>query len=479
MLRSSFAHALRCAFAGTFFGFVLISSAAAQTTYWELEPVQNPKVEGAFTTIGGRTAPAGVHFKLKNNKLTAPVVLTLIAQDVAKPVKISAFKESGPLFDLTTNAQGKASRSFRSGEEILFKLTGESGVGYQLSVWRGPEIILPKPSPFKPMSEVVGTAAAAATAAAGAPAAVVTGETKAASAGGGGLGTTANVLLFAIFAVLLGIGCLIFRGQQMKGRAPLLIFALMSAATGATAQEENIDLRPKAVEEEQRDPRHAEEVQKNIDKLKEMMEQLKTLTNEKIDFNSPFDLSKLEERGLKNPKINVAGIMQAALNLLEAFEIIDPREKFMQADYNPPGLPILPSRGMTDNLKPEVYGEFRGLQENINKARTHLENNYVVLKQTELKTKRLEELADTAGGFSAIAGLYWAKSKADANDPMNKSKTKFYQNYDNGQESGLKFLNDTLKEMAQFELTHYGDRNWYLYFGLPYYNFMVARYVRK
>lgn len=103
----------------------------------------------------------------------------------------------------------------------------------------------------------------------------------------------------------------------------------------------------------------------------------------------------------------------------------------------------------------------------------------VVLKQTELKTKRLEELTDTAGGFSAIAGLYWAKTKADPNVPMNKSKAGFYEKYDSGQQDGLEYLNDALKEMAGFELKHYGDRNWYLYFGLPYHNFMVARYVRK
>ena len=101
------------------------------------------------------------------------------------------------------------------------------------------------------------------------------------------------------------------------------------------------------------------------------------------------------------------------------------------------------------------------------------------MKQTELKTKRLEDLADTAGGFSGIAGLYWATTKANPNDPMNKSKAEFYKTYDNGQKNGLQFLNDALKEMAEFEKKNYGDSNWYLYFGLPYYNFMVARYTRQ
>ena len=43
---------------------------------------------------------------------------------------------------------------------------------------------------------------------------------------------------------------------------------------------------------------------------------------------------------------------------------------------------------------------------------------------------------------------------------------------------GLKFPNDTLKAMGDFEMKNYGNRNWYLHFGLPNYNFMAARYRR-
>lgn len=82
----------------------------------------------------GLTTPAGVHFVLKNNKAAAPVVMTVIAKDAAKPLQFRAFKESGPLFEAATDAQGRFSRSFRTGEDIKFKLTGESGAG--LSAFR-------------------------------------------------------------------------------------------------------------------------------------------------------------------------------------------------------------------------------------------------------------------------------------------------------------------------------------------------------
>lgn len=445
--------------------------ASAQTTYWELEPAKDARVEtGTFAVVGGLTTPAGVHFVLKNNKTVAPVVMTVIAKDAAKPLQFRAFKESGPLFEAATDAQGRFSRSFRTGEDIKFKLTGESGAAYQLSVWRGPELALPASSPIKSMSDVTGAAAVA-------DPSMPVGEAKAKPGEGKDLGTTANILLSAIFLVLVVIAVLLLRNQRSKGG---VVIALLATLTAGAQEPENIDLRPKPVAEDQRDPRHAEQIQQNIDKFKELADAIKTLTNEKVDFNTPYDFSALKDRGLKNPGLNVAGVLQTALNLLEAFEIIDPREKFLQPDFDPPGLPQLPSRALDDfKLKLDQRVAFMSLQDKINKARAHLEGNYVVLKQTELKTKRLEELADTAGGFSAIAGLYWAKSKADPNDPMNKSKAGFYEKYDSGQQNGLKFLNDALKEMAEFELKNYGDRNWYLYFGLPYYNFMIARYVRQ
>lgn len=453
-------------------GTWLLTGAAHAKTYWELEPVAHPKVpHGTSTLIGGRTTPEGVHFKLTKNDIHMPLVVTLTAKEKAMPLHLRIYKESGTLFEKDTDASGLVTRSFRTGEDMLFDVTGPAGAEYQLSVWRGPKIILPHPCPVKAMSDAIGKAAADAAATA-LPAAA---STTTANPGGGH-----SWLLGGILAVLIVIAVLMFRGQQMRGRAPLFIAAFFLQLNCAWSQEGNVDIRPHPVDDASADPRHAEQIQGNIDKIKKLMEGLKTITEGKVDFNTPIDIKSLEEKGFKGANLDIAGLLQTALNLLEAFEVIDPREKFIAPDYTPPGLPVLPSRAVRDSsLSPEVYGEFRGLQDKINKAKVHLEGNYVVLKQTELKTKRLEELADSAGGFSSIAGLYWSTAKANPDDPMNKSKAGFYAKYDEGQESGLNYLNDVLKEFAEFELKQYGDRNWYLYFGLPYYNFMVARYVRK
>jgi hypothetical protein len=272
----------------------------------------------------------------------------------------------------------------------------------------------------------------------------------------------------------------------MLAAAAFLILVAPDASFAQSAPD--IDTRPHNVDGAARDPHAAEAMQDEINKLKDFSQKLdkvadliKQTSKGKVDINTkaPFDLSGLKDLGIKNTQVDPIALLQTALNLMEAFNVIDPRENFLQPDYNPKNLPPLPSRAVKDaSLSPEEYGEFRGLQRDINHAKEFLEKNYIVLKQTELKTKRLEDLADSAGSISGIAGMYWATVKANPNDPMNKAKAGFYAKYDQGQKSGLDFLNETLKKIADFEYKKYGDRNWYLYFGLPYYNFMVARYTR-
>lgn len=258
------------------------------------------------------------------------------------------------------------------------------------------------------------------------------------------------------------------------------LLALLGVVPLALAQPITVeDLAPKLIKPEERDPRAAEAIQKNIDTLKDLFDKIKTITEGKIDPNTPIDIGGLKAWGFKNPGVDITGVLQTALNLMEAFGYIDPRENLIQPELNPRGMPELASRAVKDpNLSPEEYGEFRKLTHDIDAEKNFLEQNFVVLKQTEIKAKRLTDLANSAGNMSGIAGLYWAKVQGDPNDPMNKSKAGFYAKYDGAQANGLKALNDTLKAMGDFELKKYGDRNWYLYFGLPYYNFMAARYTR-
>lgn len=462
-----------------------VGSVQAATTYWTLVPKQDPRAEvGKFTVLGGNTSPEGVHFSLPDTTINNPVVITLVSLDPEKELMLKAFKDQPPqaLFTGITDVKGMAVCKYRSGEKMSFQVTGEAGVGYQLSAWVGPEILLPPPLPVVSMitiipdsgleteSPAVGSASRSATD----PENGIDHATSSSS-----LNPLVYILLGGIFLVLVVIVVLMFRGQIIRSKASLLFLFLTLgvAPVGVAEVQESFDLRPSLKEDGKEDKRIAAKLQSDIDgwkKISGLFEKAKG-----VDFDSPMDLTRLKQRGLTNSAGNVSDVLQTALNLLEAFDVIDPRENFIQPDYNPKGLPALPTRALDDySIGPKRSAAFRALQDRINDAKAHLEKNYVVMKQTELSTNRLIDLADTAGGFSGIGGLKWATMKGDPNEPMNKSKVIFYKTYDGGQEKGLKYLDSALKDFSEFEIKHYGDRNWYLYFGLPYYNFMVARYTR-
>lgn len=253
-----------------------------------------------------------------------------------------------------------------------------------------------------------------------------------------------------------------------------LLAALVALVVAPAAAQ---DMAPSLIAPNQpQDPRIAQQLQPTLDRLKTLLDKVKEATGGKIDPNT-IDVGALKNYGLKGP--NVTDVLQAALNLMQEYGFIDPQEKSVQPDLDPPGQPKLAScAARNPNLSSDQYGEFMGIEKSIDRARTFLEKNYVVLRQTEIHAKRLTDLANSAAGISGIAGLYWANSQANPNDPMNKAKVSFYTKYDGAQANGLNYLNDALKKMSEFERTTCGDSNWYLYYGLPYYNFMLARYTR-
>ena len=187
--------------------------ALAQTVFWELEPVRDPAFEvGTFVSIGGRTAPEGVSFKLLNSKATQPQVLTLVSTSTNQ-LRLIAFKDGQPFVDQTTDASGKLTVRFRTGEEMRFRVSGPAGATYQLSLWRGPEIVEPPPSPVVSMESVIGSGGAAV---AGGKGAAAPAAADAPAKAGGGPGVMMYLLLGGILVALVAIAVLIFLGQRRK-----------------------------------------------------------------------------------------------------------------------------------------------------------------------------------------------------------------------------------------------------------------------
>ncbi len=480
--------------------------AHANPTYWNLKLKEDPRAEvGELAFVKGKTAPAGVHFILPESEIDRPKTVTVVATDPGQKLTLKVFKKdpNQPLATIETDAEGVATQSFRSGEKVFFQVTGPEGADYQLAAWVGPEIKTGIESPVVAMSSIMPAgsdpAAPAATAppvspeaAASQAPATAANEAPAAPAAEGT--TFVIYLLLGGILVLLGvIAGLMFRGQQMRQAPVVVALALFSLAffggnAAANSPESNIDLRPSLVKEGEENPKAmGNEMREQIKKLKELSDKVKTLsgnlegvTGGAIDPNNPYDFSPLRKRLSMDPsQLEVANMLKQAVNLLEHFGYIDPAENFVKEDYNPKGLPALPSRAVDDyKLQMKERIKFSELQDKINNAKHHLEKNYVVLKKTEIHTNRLMEMADGAAALNGIAQMYWANAKANPDDPMNKSKAGFYKKYDGGQQSGIEYLENALKEMAEFEMQNYGDRNWYVYYALPYMNYMRARYIR-
>lgn len=204
----------------------VLATPALAKTFWELEPVKDPSIAiGTYAAVGGKTAPAGVFFVLKNNKATMPVEMTLISTDPGAKLHLSAFNNGDPFLDKETSAKGTLTIRFRTADDMNFKVAGPAGASYQLSVWRGPEIKLPQPGPIVSMKSVVGTTAREAPAAAppaptpSPPAIAPAPATPPEGQSGGGTSVLIYVLLGGILAALGIIAFLIYRGQRMRGQS--------------------------------------------------------------------------------------------------------------------------------------------------------------------------------------------------------------------------------------------------------------------
>ena len=189
------------------------------------------------------------------------------------------------------------------------------------------------------------------------------------------------------------------------------------------------------------------------------------------------ELSKLPASG--NGDIDdVVGGAQIMISFLEQFGLIDRREAAVQPNYNPPGLPPLPSRCFEDPTG--ACGVcFSGANRDLDKWRGLLEDQWVIYKRTMLEAGRIVELADAAAGMSPLVKLKWAVEKNNPNEGFNKSKAKFFASYDKNYDELIKRVNDSLIAIGKCERDHFGDPDWYNRYGLPYYLFMRDRYQRK
>jgi len=145
------------------------------------------------------------------------------------------------------------------------------------------------------------------------------------------------------------------------------------------------------------------------------------------------------------------------------------------ADLSPRGMPKLPSSYKGDaNPSSQKIDRFKKINNRIQAAHKFLENNFVVYKQTMITANRIKKLQQAAANVSTFSQLALMIHGGDT--PGEKI---FNDKYDRAVQNGLDYLDQALKEMSEFEDEVYGFDNWYVYYGIQFYNFMLKRYFRE
>lgn len=409
----------------------LVPVAGANAPLFELIPEKDDRFSiGRVAIVEGLAHPDGVRLVLRNLSIDTPVQITLVAEDDDLVIQTYTADWSQPLGETETD-DGEVTLRFRTADSAQFLIKGDDDVRYQLFVWVGPEMKQPVPSIFITSEEFE--------------------ETE-----GGGFGK------FLMLILLAGGGYYYFRIRN-KGTAgtAMLILAvstgwLMADVNAASADPESLTelLRPERIKQ-------TEESKRTNAAVNELRKRLDALPKTGV---SQFD------DAVKHTKLIIA--------FLEQFGFLDPREAAVRPDYDPAGLPPLPSR-CYDDPRGKCAACFAESKGDLDKWRGLLEDLWVIYKQTEMETGRIIELADAAAGMSPLANFVWKVSKSNPNEAHVKAKATFYATYDENYNELIKRLNNGLIDVGNCEQKYYDDDDWYNRYGLPYYLFMRDRYQRK
>jgi hypothetical protein len=421
---------------------------------WELNLKEDPEIKhGKIAAVAGKTNPQGVRFIIKNLSVDQPIQVTLTAKEKDDVLQLQVFKGewSQAALEGSTKGTGEVTFMFRSGDHAAFKVTGAENKKYQMFVWVGTEIKI-KPSPvFEPMDEFLKKQKASA--------AVIPATNQAAASATTPISNTMLYILLGGILITLIVIIILMVKKQTGGKTPMILLCGLLGLSAVvlntnTVHADDNPFQPHTMTREEAWKRTNTAMQT----LRKRLDDLGSTGIDQVD--------------------DVVGGTKLLIAFMEHFGLIDPREAAVQPNYDPVDAPPLPSRSY-NNLKGQDAWEFNEKMREFDKWRKLLEDLYVIYKQTELKTGRIIELADAAASLSPIAKLKWTIDKTNPNEGFNKTKTKFYADYDKNYKELIKRLNESLITISNYELKHFRDNDWYNRYGMPYYLYMRDRYKRK
>ncbi len=140
-------------------------------------------------------------------------------------------------------------------------------------------------------------------------------------------------------------------------------------------------------------------------------------------------------------------------------------------DYNPPGMPEVPTACSNNQ---DCWSCYEQANKRIEYLRESFEKLRILYKETDDYTKAAMSLGDSAAGASNLGGIEWTAQRLK----ILKSWKKFEVAYRNKVNKLVGDLKEALQEVAKCEKQYFGEEDWYARYGFMFQSFMAMYYQR-
>jgi len=140
-------------------------------------------------------------------------------------------------------------------------------------------------------------------------------------------------------------------------------------------------------------------------------------------------------------------------------------------EYNPPGMPEVPTACGKDN---DCWSCYEQANKRIEYLRESFEKLRILYKVTDDYTKAAMSLGDSAAGASNLGGIEWTAQRLK----ILKSWKNFETAYRKKTNKLVGDLKEALQEVAKCEKQYFGEEDWYARYGFMFQSFMAMYYQR-
>jgi len=140
-------------------------------------------------------------------------------------------------------------------------------------------------------------------------------------------------------------------------------------------------------------------------------------------------------------------------------------------DYNPPGMPEVPTGCAQDQGCWQCYEQ---ANKKIERLRINFEKLRILYKETDDYTKAAMSFGDSVAGASNLGGIEWTAQRLK----ILKSFKNFEAAYRKKYNQLIDELKAALQEVAACEKKYFGEDDWYARYGFMFHSFIALHYQR-